>query len=115
MPPIPAPDFAAAARDPAAITRAHLHPRCPAGAFDGIPEPADDLAMGLSETILDLAGHHLVTSGGMCLGVGTTLIDQLNVGTIGLLVPSLGELRRAATIPLLLVTRPQKRARLHDR
>ena len=31
-----------------------------------MPEPGDDLAIGLSETTLDLAGHHLVTSGGMC-------------------------------------------------
>ena len=72
--------------------------------------------MGISETTLDLAGHHLVTSGGMCLGVGTSLIKQLNVGTIGILVPSLAELQSdKGNDPLLLVTRPQKRARLHDR
>jgi MYXO-CTERM domain-containing protein len=81
----------------------------PAGQFDGNPEPAADLAMGMSETMLDLAGHHLVTSGGMCLGVGTTTINQLNVGTISLLVPSLGELTSdTGHDPLLLVTRPQK-------
>jgi hypothetical protein len=55
-----------------------------------MPEPADDLAIGMSETTLDLAGHHLVTSGGMCLGVGTGLISQLNLGTISVLVQSLG-------------------------
>ena len=81
----------------------------PAGQFDGNPEPAADLAMGMSETMLDLAGHHLVTSGAMCLGVGTTFINQLNVGTISLLVPSLGELTSdTGKDPLLLVTRPQK-------
>ncbi|MDX2087093.1 MAG: hypothetical protein SFX73_04540 [Kofleriaceae bacterium] len=81
-----------------------------AGAFDGMPEPANaDIAMGISETFLDLAGHHLVTSGAMCLGVGTSLIEQLNVGTIGILVPSLAELTSdTGKDPLLLVTRPQK-------
>jgi len=80
-----------------------------AGEFDGNPEPMADLAMGMSETMLDLAGHHLVTSGGMCLGVGTSLINQLNVGTISLLVPSLGDhTTDGGKDPLLLVTRPQK-------
>lgn len=80
-----------------------------AGEFDGNPEPGADMAMGVSETMLDLAGHHLVTSGGMCLGVGTSLINQLNVGTISLLVPSLGDWGSdAGKDPLLLVTRPQR-------
>ncbi|NTU47645.1 MAG: NUDIX hydrolase [Syntrophobacteraceae bacterium] len=44
--------------------------------LSGMPEPANtDLAMGISETFLDLAGHHLVTSGAMCMGVGTSLIE----------------------------------------
>ncbi len=81
----------------------------PAGAFDGNPEPQADIAMGVSETFLDLAGHHLVTSGAMCLGVGTSYITQLNVGTIGILVPSLSELTSdTGKDPLLLVTRPQR-------
>ena len=28
--------------------------------------------MGISKTTLNLAGHHMVTSGGLCLGVGTS-------------------------------------------
>jgi MYXO-CTERM domain-containing protein len=82
----------------------------PADALDGHPDPAGaDIAMGLSETFLDLTGHNLVSSGAMCLGVGTTTIPQLTVGTIGLLVPSLGELTDdSGKNPLLLVTRPQK-------
>lgn len=81
----------------------------PAGAFDGNPEPQADLAMGISETFLDLAGHHLVTSGALCLGVGTSYITQLNVGTVGILVPSLSELTSdTGKDPLLLVTRPQR-------
>jgi len=106
VPPIPAPNFAA---PPASLTtnaRGTFN-LVPAEEFLGMPEPADDLAIGLSETTLDLAGHHLVTSGGLCLGVGTGLVDQLKLGTIGLLVPSLGELGKGDE-PLLLVTRPQK-------
>jgi MYXO-CTERM domain-containing protein len=81
----------------------------PAGEFSGSPDPAADLAMGVSKTTLNLAGHHMVTSGGMCLGVGTSFIKQLNVGTIGILVPSLAELQSdKGNDPLLLVTRPQK-------
>ncbi len=80
-----------------------------AGAFNGSPDPSADIAMGISQTTLDLAGHHLVTSGAMCLGVGTSLISQLNVGTIAILVPSLGDLESAqGNDPLLLVTRPQR-------
>jgi hypothetical protein len=41
----------------------------PADTFLGIPEPLDDLQVGVSRTALDLAGHHIVASGGMCLRV----------------------------------------------
>ena len=85
-PPFAAPDFGAA---PASLTQS---PRgnfnlLPAGEFRGNPDPTNtDVILGASETFLDLVGHHLVTSGGLCLGVGTALIDQLNLGTIGWVV-----------------------------
>ena len=106
VPPIPAPNFAAPPASLPTSARGTFQ-LAPAAEFVGMPEPADDLAIGMSETTLDLAGHHLVTSGGLCLGVGTSLIDQLKLGTIGLLVPSLGELGKGDE-PVLLVTRPQK-------
>jgi len=90
------------------MTTRHTFTLAAADEFDGSPDPAADIAMGISETTLDLAGHHAVTSGMMCLGVGTTFIKQLNVGTIGLLVPSLGELDDIGNAPLLMVTRPQE-------
>ena len=113
VPPITPPNFAAPPYSLPTVGRSALggstFQLAPADAFAGTMDPAADLAMGVSETMLDLAGHHLVTSGGMCLGVGTTLIQQLNVGTIGILVPSLAELQSdAGNDPLLLVTRPQK-------
>lgn len=108
VPPLPTPNFGA---PPASLplTARSTFALNAAGAFDGMPDPTADLAMGMSETFLDLAGHHLVTSGAMCMGVGTSLIDQLNVGTIGILVPSLAELTSdTGKDPLLLVTRPQQ-------
>ncbi len=107
VPPIPAPDFAA---PPASLPRSSrtTFQLAPAGAFAGGMDPAADLAMGISETTLDLAGHHMVTSGALCLGVGTSFVKQLNVGTIGILVPSLAALDKTGTAPLLLVTRPQR-------
>ncbi|MBK9035669.1 MAG: hypothetical protein IPL61_31205 [Myxococcales bacterium] len=106
VPPIPAPNFAAPPASLPASSRGTFT-LAPANEFVGMPEPADDLAIGLSETTLDLAGHHLVTSGGMCLGVGTSLVSQLTLGTISLLVPSLNDVGEGSE-PLLLVTRPQK-------
>jgi MYXO-CTERM domain-containing protein len=106
VPPIPVPNFAAPPAQLPATTRGTFT-LTPAEEFLGSPEPADDLVMGISETTLDLAGHHLVTSGGMCLGVGTSVIAQLNLGTFSLLVPSLSTLGDAAS-PVLLVTRPQR-------
>lgn len=80
-----------------------------ANEFNGMPDPGADLAMGVSQTTLDQFGHHAVTSGAMCLGVGTSLFKQLNVGTIGILVPSLADLQSdKGNDPLLLVTRPQR-------
>ncbi len=108
VPPIAAPDFGA---PPASlpITARQTFGLSAANQFNGAPDPAADLAMGISNTTLDLAGHHMVTSGGLCLGVGTSLIAQLNVGTVGLLVPSLADLESdAGNDPLLLVTRPQR-------
>jgi len=110
VPPLPAPNFGAPPAN-LPLTARTTYGLDPAGAFSGDPgtEPAADLAMGLSETMLDQLGHHLVTSGGMCLGVGTPFIQQLNVGTIGLLVPSLADLASdEGNDPLLMVTRPQR-------
>jgi len=116
VPPLPAPDFGPVGLG--SVFRSsfggNTFTLLPANQFSGMPDPTVpnkqvDLALGISESTLDLAGHHLVTSGGLCLGVGTNLIAQLNVGTIGILVPSLAELQTdEGNDPLLLVTRPQR-------
>jgi MYXO-CTERM domain-containing protein len=103
----PAPDFAA---PPASLplTSRSTFGLAPAGEFLGMPDPAHDFAIGVSETTLDLAGHHIVSSGAMCLGVGSSLVPQLNLGIVGILVPSLAELGETQREPLLLVLRPQQ-------
>ncbi len=107
VPPMAAPDFTQVPL-PKEVSRGTFK-LLPAEEFRGMPDNSSDLTVGLSETTFDLIGHHVVTSGAMCLGIGTTLIPQLNLGTIGLLVPSLAELGTAeGDDPLLLVTRPQK-------
>jgi len=106
VPPIPAPNFAAPPAGLSATSRGTFS-LLPAEEFLGVPEPAADIVLGISETTLDLAGHHAVTSGMMCLGVGTSTIAQLNLGTFGLLVPSLSSLGDPED-PVLLVTRPQQ-------
>jgi hypothetical protein len=110
VPPLPAPNFAIApAQLPLSGRNTFRLDRAGAFTGGGANEPNADIAMGISETTLDLAGHHLVTSGGMCLGVGTSFINQLNVSTIGLLVPSVADLGSdEGNDPLLLVTRPQR-------
>lgn len=107
-PPLPAPNFGAPPANLPLTSRA-TYALGVAAEFNGAPDPQTDVAMGVSETMLDLAGHHLVTSGAMCLGIGTSSVDQLNLGTIGILVPSLAELgSERGNDPLLLVTRPQR-------
>lgn len=109
VPPLPAIDFAAAPHNLPVHPSRGTHSLAVAGEFNGTPDPAAELAIGLSETTLDLFGHHAVTSGLMCLGIGTSLVEQLNLGLIGILVPSLAELgSEDGSDPLLLVLRPQK-------
>jgi hypothetical protein len=107
VPPFAAPNFAL---PPASLPQSSrgTFTLLAAGAFSGQPDPSGDIALGMSETTLDLFGHHMVTSGGMCLGIGSQFAPQLNVGTIGLLVQSLSTHGSdSGNDPLLLVTRPQ--------
>ena len=106
VPPMPAPDLAAAGLPPSPRGNFTLPP---AGAFRGQPgdDPSSDVAIGVSQTFLDMAGHHLITSGALCLGLGTEQIPQITLGAVGVVVPSLASLGSAdGKDPLLLVSRP---------
>lgn len=46
-------------------------------AFLGQPEPAVDVLVGVSEPSLDLAGHHAVASGALCLDLDETRIPSI--------------------------------------
>jgi len=109
VPPIPAPNYGAPPANLPISSRGTFQ-LIGADQLIGSPDPVGtDLAIGLSETTLDLIGHHLVTSGGMCMGIDSSVISALNVGTIGILVPSLAELGSdEGTDPLLLMLRPQR-------
>lgn len=108
VPPFEAPDFGA---EPALLAKSSRDNFMlnPADVFRGLPESGTDVLLGASETMLDQTGHHIVTSGALCLSVGTEFAPQLNLGAIGLLVPSLAEIgTEAGNDPLLMVTRPTK-------
>jgi hypothetical protein len=109
VPPFKAPNFAA---PPASlpITARSTFTLNAANEFKGMPDPAGaDIALGFSETTLDLLGHHSVASGALCMGIGNSFLKQLNLGTFGIISPSLAELGTdAGTDPILLVLRPQK-------
>lgn len=106
VPPVAAPNFIDGPQ-PLPVSARGTHILAAADDFQGVPEPDADMAIGVSETTLDLLGHHAFASGALCLGVGPGLVPQLNLGLIGILVPSFAELGSAdGTDPLLLVTRP---------
>lgn len=79
----------------------------PAGEFAGSPDPATDVAIGVSRTFLDLAGFHIYNSGTLCLSIGGSTIPQLNGGTLSVIVNSLDKLIENKKAPLALVVRPQ--------
>jgi hypothetical protein len=108
VPPFAAPDFGAAPASLASNARGNFLLN-PANLFRGDPETVSDVLVGASETMLDQLGHHVISSGALCLSLGTELVEQLNLGTIAILVPSLAELgTEEGDDPLLLVTRPAK-------
>jgi hypothetical protein len=109
VPPFAAPNFAAA---PASLptTSRNTFTLLPADEFNGEPNPPDaDIALGFSETSLDLLGHHAVTSGAVCLGLGPKTLPQLSLGLLSALIRSLQDVgSEQGNDPLLIVTRPQK-------
>lgn len=112
VPPFAAPNFAAA---PASLplTSRGTYALAPAGVFTGAPEVGRDLGIGLSETMLDLIGHHIVASGALCLSVGADSLGPLNLATLSLLLPSVAELLSDnGSDPLMLAFRPQRPLRM---
>ncbi len=68
-----------------------------------------DLGVGLSETFLNHALYQLWDSGTFCLGVTSSLSQQLTSGTFSIIVPSLRNvLFPSLSGPVALVLRPQR-------
>ncbi len=109
VPPIERPDFAAEPYELARLNRGSFE-LPPAGEFAGENDPdGQDVVMGVSETALHLAGYHAFASGALCLGLDSSALPQLNLGTLGVLVPSLAELGTGTgDDPMLVVIRPQE-------
>ena len=81
----------------------------PVPAFAGAPEVSDDFGIGVSRTFLNMAGFDVVNSGTLCLDVGAAQLGlPFNVGTVGIIIPSLGNLTDDAKAPMLIVLRPQQ-------
>jgi MYXO-CTERM domain-containing protein len=81
----------------------------PVPAFAGIPEAPADFGIGVSRTFLNMAGFDVVNSGTLCLDVGAAQLGlPFNVGTVGIIIPSLGNLTDDAKAPMLIVLRPQQ-------
>ena len=111
VPAFPAPDFTTGPKPLATHPIRQTFELLPADVFRGTPESDHDLLVGLSDTTLDLAGHHAISSGAFCLSIGTETIPMLNLGALGLLVPSLAELGSDEGVdPVLLVVRPAQPA-----
>ena len=68
-----------------------------------------DLAIGISQYFLNLAGFHIINSGGLCVTMGTEQVSMLTVGMFALVVPSLGNLidPMENDAPMKMVLRPQ--------
>lgn len=80
----------------------------PANSFAGSPMPVADVQLGLSNTALDLAGHHLVASGGLCLDVEAERVAFLRRDALDDLF---GIPLAAANTDLRLRVRPQSGVR----
>jgi hypothetical protein len=102
----PTPDLAARGLAQQATRHTFVLDRLPELA--GTPETASDLLIGVAQPYLDLGGFHAINSGAVCLAVGTSVIELLNVGALGIIVPSLALLTDSAQAPMLIVLRPRR-------
>lgn len=67
--------------------------------FDGSPETDYMVAAGLSEAFMDQVMWSLYGSGLFCQRISAADIDLLNTGSLGLLVPSLGQITHSDKYP----------------
>ena len=103
-----APDLAAPPFSLAATPRGSFAV-APEGPFVGSPPPpTGDFLLGISRTTLDLAGHHLVASGGLCLTIDTDRVAYLRRDVLDDL---LGLPLGASDSALRAVVRPQSALR----
>ncbi len=92
-------------------TRAAPPPITPSTTFttDVLPDGATGyhLGIGVHRSHLDTLGFSAWDSGALCLDVGTPSVALLTAKTIGVVIPSLGDLVHGKDAPMFLVIRPQ--------
>ena len=104
VPPLPITDYTMAPFSLPTVARSALANNAAAfqlnaaGAFNGMPDPAADIAMGISQTTLDLAGHHLVNFRRRCASASarTSSASSIASARSRILVPSLRRPRERA-------------------
>jgi hypothetical protein len=92
-----------------AAPQAQIPPK--AAGFSGNATPngkAYHLGAGISTLELNLLGHGLYQSGGLCLSLGTPQVALLSASTLTALVRSLEDLTRGENASIYLVMKPQQ-------
>lgn len=103
-----APPYLLSPVDRSGIANGPVFSLAPAGEFVGSPEVPGDFSLGISESTLNLLGHHLVASGALCMSLGTQTFSNLDLGDFNVVIPSIGTLQSKGQDPVLLVGRPQR-------
>lgn len=65
-----------------------------------------DIGLAISQTLIDQAMWSLYNSGVMCLGITSATVQQLNSGTLGILLPTLSKITRGPA-PIAITLSPQ--------
>lgn len=105
-----APPLSLSAVNRSAIGNGPVFALRPAAEFTGAADAGSDLTVGVSQSALRLLGHHVVTSGALCLTIGTGPdFPTLNLSAFTVILPSVASLQtKDGNDPILLVGRPQR-------
>ena len=83
----------------------------PSAYFQGNARPDTnapfDIAIGVHENQLDRFAYSAYDGGMLCLTIGTSTVDLISSGTLGLFIPSLLNLAGPESVPMAVGLRPQ--------
>ncbi|HEX4335921.1 MAG TPA: hypothetical protein VH062_08410 [Polyangiaceae bacterium] len=84
------------------------HQIAPLPLLQGAPDIDTDIAMGVSRSLLRLAGAHAVNSGALCLALGGTNLPSLTTGALSVLLDGTGTVFDDVHAPLIATLKPTK-------